>query len=270
MSGFIECSAATGVLKINNNMSNLPSLWVTHRTQYLVFLILSAIILGMTATVGYSPDAPFRRFLGKIDPLLSMTVAVLAGLLCFTLLLERGWRKIYEPKKEKAIWGFLGLTVFLAFNSIWIDSILVFPQNINILWPASLLFYPAIAFFVEILFHIIPLTLLTGLCYLFFIRKSFPKVLLGGHRYSCLIGTHFPDLFYGRNAFMGHNSSRGQLIFIQYTTTVYLQAIRFCQHVCLAIGFLYRLAHYLGSNALGYIVLKKEHPLLRCPFKTPF
>jgi hypothetical protein len=175
MSGFIECSAATGVLKINNNMSNLPSLWVTHRTQYLVFLILSAIILGMTATVGYSPDAPFRRFLGKIDPLLSMAVAVLAGLLCFTLLLERGWRKIYEPKKKKAIWGFLGLTVFLAFNSIWIDSILVFPKNINILWPASLLFYPAIAFFVEILFHIIPLTLLTGLCYLFLSEKAFQK-----------------------------------------------------------------------------------------------
>ena len=39
------------------------------------------------------------------------------------------------------------------------DTKIVFPEDTNIKFPESIMFYPAIGFFVEILFHVLPLTL---------------------------------------------------------------------------------------------------------------
>lgn len=156
-------------------MNKIRSLWSTHRLQYIAFITLSTIILGMTAAIGYSPTAPFERFIGKIDPLLTMAGAVIVGCLLFSLLLEKGWGKIYQADKGYAKWRLIGLTIFFALNSIWIDSILVFPEDINIFWPASVVFYPAIGFFVEILFHLVPFSILLLLSSLLIKANTFQK-----------------------------------------------------------------------------------------------
>lgn len=152
-------------------MSPFHQLWSEHRIQYKAYIILSTVILGMTAVVGYSSLAPFERFIGKIDPLLVMAGTVLAGCLLLSLLIENGWGKIYQAGKEGIKWRLIGLTAFFALNSVWIDIFLVFPEDINIPWPASLLFYPAIGFFVEILFHLIPFSILLLLSS-FFIQEN--------------------------------------------------------------------------------------------------
>ena len=38
------------------------------------------------------------------------------------------------------------------------DLMIVFPADVNVTFPGSLLFYPAIAFVVEVLFHLMPLS----------------------------------------------------------------------------------------------------------------
>ena len=40
------------------------------------------------------------------------------------------------------------------------DILLRYPEDTNAPWPAALLFYPAIGFVAEILFHVVPLALL--------------------------------------------------------------------------------------------------------------
>jgi hypothetical protein len=43
---------------------------------------------------------------------------------------------------------------------ILVDLKVVFPPDINVLFPESVLFYPAMGFFAEILFHVLPLSVL--------------------------------------------------------------------------------------------------------------
>jgi hypothetical protein len=53
-----------------------------------------------------------------------------------------------------------GLAILFALPTILVDISVRFPEDLNILFPQSLLFYPAIAYVVEVLFHLLPLSLL--------------------------------------------------------------------------------------------------------------
>jgi hypothetical protein len=53
-----------------------------------------------------------------------------------------------------------GLAAPFVFITILVDLKVVFPADLNILFPESLVFYPAIGFAVEILFHVLPLSVL--------------------------------------------------------------------------------------------------------------
>ena len=50
--------------------------------------------------------------------------------------------------------------MLFALVMILFDSQVVFPEDVNRPFPDALLFYPSIGFVVEILFHLLPLTLL--------------------------------------------------------------------------------------------------------------
>ncbi|MBT8313609.1 MAG: hypothetical protein KJP26_04040 [Maribacter sp.] len=52
------------------------------------------------------------------------------------------------------------LVALFVFVAIWVDWNIVYPADIHILLPESLLFYPAMGFLVEIIFHVLPLTIL--------------------------------------------------------------------------------------------------------------
>jgi hypothetical protein len=52
-----------------------------------------------------------------------------------------------------------GRSAVLGIIMILVDIKIVFPVDTNVLFPVSLLFYPASGFFVEVLFHVLPLTL---------------------------------------------------------------------------------------------------------------
>ena len=51
------------------------------------------------------------------------------------------------------------LPIVLFAGMVWVDTMGVFPRDLNIMFPHSLLFYPSIAYVVEIIFHVLPLAL---------------------------------------------------------------------------------------------------------------
>ena len=114
----------------------------------------------MTGVLTFSNPFLFRRFLGELNPIIAILGSGILGLLLFSFLILKGWFSIYKKENLKRVFGYSWLVVLIASIAIIIDWMIVYPEDMNIPFPESLLFYPAIGFFVEILFHILPLTVL--------------------------------------------------------------------------------------------------------------
>ena len=82
------------------------------------------------------------------------------GVILFTFLLYRGWFAIYNKENLAGLFRYSGLAALFVIISILVDLKVGFPVDMNILFPKSLLFYPVIGFLVEILFHVLPLSIL--------------------------------------------------------------------------------------------------------------
>lgn len=131
------------------------------RREYLFFW-LSAVFAGATAGFLSSIDRDaFATYFGRLPPVLTVAVAAFAGAISLRFLENRGWWSARSPNETRR--GVLYSTVAaLGFASVAIavDVWLGFPQDINVAWPDALLFYPAIAFVAEFVFHMLPLALL--------------------------------------------------------------------------------------------------------------
>ena len=130
------------------------------RFQYLVYLGISLVIISFTFVLYFSGRQVFQRFLGGINPLVVILAAIVVGFILLSFLLTKNWFSIFEKGSLRGLLHFSGLAALLGVIMIIVDTRIVFPADINILFPQSLLFYPVIAFFVEILFHVFPLTVL--------------------------------------------------------------------------------------------------------------
>jgi hypothetical protein len=152
-------------------MTKFNELISAERNQYKVLVALLIGVVGMTGVLNYSNSFPFHRFIGRITPLLAMLFIAILGFLLLSFLLSKGWFSIYKKKSLKGIFRFSWLLVFFASIAILLDWKINFPKDINIPFPESLLFYPSIAFLVEIIFHILPLSVL-----LFFLTSIFKNI----------------------------------------------------------------------------------------------
>lgn len=121
----------------------------------LVFIAIVAAALAL-ATQWLAPDA-FRRFLGNAPVLLVFLLAAAALLTLDPQLSKRGWpSSSFRSQDDRHFLPWLCLSLALGAVAIVIDRLHPFPEDINVPFPASLLFYPAIAFLVEIVFHVLP------------------------------------------------------------------------------------------------------------------
>jgi len=130
------------------------------RLQYLVFIGLSLGILGFTGILYFSDNQLFQRFLGKRNPLIALLFAIVLGFILLSFSLSQKWFAIYEKENLKGLLCSSSLAVLFGIIMILVDTRVIFPADMNILFPESLLFYPAMGFFAEILFHVLPLTVL--------------------------------------------------------------------------------------------------------------
>jgi len=129
------------------------------RGQLLAYACLSGIVLGLT-TIAYSIDVlVFRRLLGE-TPIVAGFLICIVGLVLLTVLLSGGWFWFYRRGNLKGLLYSSGLAAVFALVAILADYVLRFyPADINVWFPESLLFYPAMGFYAEIIFQVLPLTL---------------------------------------------------------------------------------------------------------------
>lgn len=130
------------------------------RVQYLVFIGLSLGVLGFVGILHFANRLLFQRFLGRIDPLRTFLFVAILGLVLLAFLLSQKWFAIYEKENLKALPRFSSVAALLGIIMILVDTKIVFSADMNILFPKSLLFYPAIGLLVEVLFHVLPLAVL--------------------------------------------------------------------------------------------------------------
>ncbi len=120
-----------------------------------------AVIAALALAAAFAlPPAPFARFLGALPHLPVLAAAALAGALALAALTAQGW----TPPRAAAsrLRGLPAATAIVALcaaAAIAIDLAAPFPRDMNVPSPQGLLFYPAIGFLVEIVFHLVPLAL---------------------------------------------------------------------------------------------------------------
>jgi hypothetical protein len=158
-------------------MSGLKKSVSTEWRQFAILAFLSTGVFGSTVILHYLDNLVFRRFIGTIDPLLTILMTAIAGFLLFIFLVSDNRFSIYKNKDLRELAGLFGLVIGFALIAILVDLKVNFPEDINIPFPNSLLFYPAIAFFVEIVFHILPFSVLLFSISLIFEEVNRDKVI---------------------------------------------------------------------------------------------
>jgi hypothetical protein len=159
------------------NLEKILASMQSDRMQYVIYIGLSLVILGSTVILFLYNSQLFQRFLGKINPVIAISFAIVSGFLLLAFLLSQKWFAIYEKENLIGLVRFSGLAALLGVIMILMDTKIVFPEDTNILFPASLLFYPVIGFFVEILLHVLPLTILLFLLNSIFKTANFSNLV---------------------------------------------------------------------------------------------
>lgn len=161
-------------------MSKIKELISKEAQQYQIYIGLSFIVFIFTSILYSSNEQIFPRFIGRINPLLSCGIIIIAGFILLSYLLSNGWFVSYKKGSFKK--GFRAALLALLFVpvSILVDIKVGFWKDLNVLFPESLLFYLAIGFIVEILFHVLPLTVLLFLFTILFKNINHQKVIRAG------------------------------------------------------------------------------------------
>ncbi len=133
---------------------------INESRQFLVFSCLSAIFLGFIAILSFFNASLFIRFLGTMNPLLVGALVVFLGFVTLLVLVGQGWFSIYLKNNSKGLIQAAGLALLFGAIIVPVDMIIHFPKNMNEPLPEALLFYPVMGFLVEVVFKLLPLTLL--------------------------------------------------------------------------------------------------------------
>lgn len=141
-------------------VAKIKELIYKEKQQYKVFIGLSVAVTAMAGALYYSDNFIFERFIGYINPLIASITIIITGFILLSFALFKNWFAIYRKESLKKIFRNSILALLFVPISMLVDIKVGFAENINILFPKSLLFYPVIGFFAEILFHVLPLSLL--------------------------------------------------------------------------------------------------------------
>jgi hypothetical protein len=136
-------------------------LFFTDRHQILVFIYFSLGILILTIGLAATDPSPYIPYLGVFDPILASVVTAISALVLFSFLLSKTHFKIYKKRPIEEYTLIVAVAVLFGIEVIAADIWLVdYAEDINVVFPKSLLFYPSIGYVVEVIFHLLPLTLI--------------------------------------------------------------------------------------------------------------
>ena len=131
--------------------------------QSFVYLVVLMIAIILTSIVHYMNPGYYARFLAEMNPLLTLILVGIAGFIAFSTVLLKEQFVIFSKAKFSKKFNYSWLILVFTGVAILVDCRIVFPREMNIPFPVSLLFYPAIAFLVELIFHAIPLAIILAL-----------------------------------------------------------------------------------------------------------
>lgn len=138
-----------------------PSPQLGRGWQVAAYVALSLMALTLTAVLLPSSSAYFRRFFGRPNAMVVTFVASVVGAVSLWVLqshygfvVVRGWMTLRGLAVSAILATVLAVAIVVA------DLVIRYPQDMNVPVPQALLFYPAIGFVAEIVFHVLPLTLL--------------------------------------------------------------------------------------------------------------
>jgi hypothetical protein len=168
------------------------------RLQYLVFIGLSLGAAGLTGAMQSINRQVFRPYFGSLNPLASVLLISLLGVVLFSFLTSQGWFAIYKKHNLRGLLFSFSLGALFSLPTIFLDNKVIFPRNLNVLFPQSLLFYPAIGYVVEIVFHILPLSL-----FLFVLTSLFKKADQRKVIWICILMVSISEPIYQTIGFVG-------------------------------------------------------------------
>jgi hypothetical protein len=146
--------------------------------QFIIFLSISLVLFSFTVILFVSDPLIFQPYLGNINPILAIAIITLLGVVLLGYLLSLGWFDIFKRENLKGLLISSILALPFALAAITLDFNFPYPEDINVLFPKSLLFYPTAGFVVEILFHILPLALLLLLFTSLFKNANRERIIL--------------------------------------------------------------------------------------------
>lgn len=234
-------------------MHKIKDLIIKERVQFMVIAALSFCAVGLTGIVYYSNALVYRRFIGNLNPVpITLSIAAL-GFVLLSFSLYKNWFSIYKRQHLQRFKRSSTVAALLGAIMVMVDIQVVFPADFNILFPASLLFYPSIDFFAQIVFHILPLTLLLIILTAFFKHVSRERAI-----WFCIFAVALIEPFY--QTIVAYSSSMP--LWVTGYVGLHVFVINLCElvifkHYDFVSMYAFRLVYYLIWHIVwGYLRLQ--------------
>jgi hypothetical protein len=228
------------------------------RAQWLVLAVLMLGTAVLTGFLSISPDRYFQPYFGRVPPLLVVGLVSLIRVVSLSFLRSHGFEIYVKRKYRNGLVFSAAFATLFAVEVIIADFRIVFPQDLNVPPPHSLLFYPAIAYIAEITFHTVPLLLFLVALGPLFNKRNTNRLVWVLYRPHVVSGTRFSNggCVRGETVFFGRHLRWAARVCHQSGTAIRFSTLRFRRVVFLSHGLLFLLAHRLGLHATSSAFLK--------------
>jgi hypothetical protein len=128
------------------------------------FLVISIVAIALTAWQVRVDRSVFERVFGAMDPIGVMTGAVIVGVVALGYLQGSSDFAVFGPGSWKDAVSIIAWAVpLLAAAAIGGDLVFRYAEDTHVAVPDALRFYPAIAMFVEVALHAVPIAVLVAI-----------------------------------------------------------------------------------------------------------
>jgi hypothetical protein len=127
------------------------------------FLVTSIVAVALTAWQVQVDRSVFESYFGALDPIGVMTGVAVVGVIAMAYLQGASDFAVLGPGAWRDVVSIIAWVVpLLAAAAIGSDLVFRYAEDTNVAMPDALRFYPAIAVFVEIALHVVPIAVLVA------------------------------------------------------------------------------------------------------------
>ena len=132
-----------------------------YKGQYLVHMILSITLLIFTAVLLKRNPQIFRKLLGEFPPILALSIVIALGFVMFTVIMDFTDLEFYTNGGHRLLYlSIIAAALLTLLIIFFVDLRGGYEEDINVLAPDGLLYYPVMGYLADIIFHIIPFSIL--------------------------------------------------------------------------------------------------------------